>query len=89
MDWNSLSSKGVLKELPVVVFIRGWSVVQGEVNPGNHHLRITITMTITITITIPFTITIDITITKGEMDPDNHHLTILAKCHEDLTDILV
>ena len=51
MDWHSLSSKGVLKELPVVVFIWGWSVVQGEVNPGNHHLRSTITITIKITIT--------------------------------------
>ena len=87
MDWLSLSSKGVLKELPVVVFIWGWSVVQGEVNPGNHHLRIT--MTITITITITFTITIAITITKGEMGPGNHHLTIVAKCHADLTDISV
>ena len=35
----------------------------------------------TITITITFTITI------GEMGPGNHHLTIVAKCHTDLTDI--
>ena len=41
----------------------------------------------TITITITFTITIAITITIGEMGPGNHHLTIVAKCHTDLTDI--
>ena len=35
-----LISKGILKELPVVVLIRGRRVVQGEVDPGDHHLQI-------------------------------------------------
>ena len=51
MDWQGLSSKWILKELPVIVFIRGWDV-KGEVDPGNHHLRITTTIMIAITITI-------------------------------------
>ena len=34
-----LISKGILKELPVVVLIRGGRVVQGEVDPRDHHLQ--------------------------------------------------
>ena len=40
MYLRSLFSKGVFEELPVVVFVGRWRVLQREINPGNHHLRI-------------------------------------------------
>ena len=53
-----LISKGILKELPVVVLVRRWGVLQGKVDPCNHHLKITITIILTITITITIIIMI-------------------------------